>query len=176
MIIYLGGRMFLDFHEYWYYPLKAYRCFITCLIQQKYFLRASSNILYFGILIHCSWTITISPIILYQDKTVLLCRTFYILQEYFFSAKVSQKFCNILITYLLYCLDCNKMSLIFKVEAIILHNPKPPFCQSFDPMQIPVLVLRGKEHLHGSFHLFLVVEDSSTGSESWSEQVIIWRS
>ena len=50
---------------------------------------------------------------------------------------VSQKFCNILLTYLLYSASYNKSNLASKVEAIMLYHLKPPFFQFFDPMQIP---------------------------------------
>ena len=38
--------------------------------------------------------------------------------------KMSQKFCNILVTYLLYSSSYNKNSQGFKVEAIVLHHLK----------------------------------------------------
>ena len=46
------------------------------------------------------------------------------LHRYF---RVSQKFCNILITYLLYSLRDNKNILAFKVEVIVVNRLKPSF-------------------------------------------------
>ena len=65
---------------------------------------------------------------------------------------VSQKFCNILVTYLLSS-SCNKSSRRFKVDAIVLHSLKPPFWEFFDRMLMPLLVFQGEVFLRWSFSL-----------------------
>ena len=77
--------------------------------------------------------------------------------NYFSLLWVRQKFCNILLTYLLYSSMYNKSSPEFKVKVIMLHRLKSPFHYYFDPILIPVLVLWGKEFLHWSFHHLLVI-------------------
>ena len=78
---------------------------------------------------------------------------------------MSQKFCNIFVTYLLYSSSYNKSSQAFKIEAIMFPHLKQPFCQFFDPKLIPVLILWGEELLHQSFHFLLVVK------ASWIQEV-----
>ena len=82
--------------------------------------------------------------------------------------RVSQKFCTILVTYLLYFSSYNKNSLKFKVEAIVLHCLKPPFCQFFDSMLITILDFPGKEFfslkLLPPLRCWII---ASAGSEPW---------
>ena len=55
-----------------------------------------------------------------------------------------QRFCNILVTYLLYSSTYSKISPTFKVETIVLEHLKKPFCQFFDSMLTAVLVPEGE--------------------------------
>ena len=81
---------------------------------------------------------------------------------------MSQRFCHISETYSSYYSSKKKGSLEFIIEAFVLHWLNLPFWQFFDPILIPVLILRGEEPLHWSFRLLLVVESVvRTKSEPW---------
>ena len=91
------------------------------------------------------------------------------------NTQVNQKFCIILLTYLLYSSSYKKSNLVFTVEAIVLHHLKPPFNQFFDSILIPVLILQGEEFLHWRFHFLLFVDMSQVQEVSHGlELAIIW--
>ena len=89
---------------------------------------------------------------------------------------MSQKFYHSLQTYLLYSSIFSKSSQAFKIEAMMLHRLKPPFCLFFDPLLILVLVLQGKELLHWNFYFSVTEALWAQEVSHWSEQEIIRRS
>ena len=85
----------------------------------------------------------------------------YLLAVHCFITSVSQKFCNILVIYLL-CY--NKSNLTCKVEAIILHHLKPSFCQFFETNSCP---LRQRTPSLKLPHPLGYQSVTSVGSEPW---------
>ena len=91
---------------------------------------------------------------------------------YIIYTRVSQKFRNSWLTYLLYSSSYNKISQTFKVEAIMLHHVKTSFSQFFYPMLL-ILVFQAKELPLWYYHLLFVEASQMQEVSHWSEQIII---
>ena len=78
----------------------------------------------------------------------------------------SQKFSNILLTYLLYSSSYNKSCQALKVEAFLVHRLKSLF---FDLASMQILVFQGKELFHWSFYLPLSVSERGKWVMNWNK-------
>ena len=86
-------------------------------------------------------------------------------KEKFQNSKVSQKFCVILVTYLLYSSSFNKNSQAFKIEAIMLYHLNSSFC--LIPYWFQFFSFKTKNSFNEAFTSLGYWSIANAISESW---------